>query len=260
MARRDLLGVIPNSLTLLNMLCGILSTIVALGAACQPIYMPYLHWAPWLVLLASLFDVLDGLVARALGVSSRLGMELDSLSDLISFGLAPAAMLIALGALTLGGASWPELSGGARVLLLLPVVYTLAAGYRLAKFNIDTRQQHTFRGLPTPSAALFVCGLTFIPCSGPCAQALLPAISCSYGLTTWAVLLAVALLLPVPMLSLKMRPQRLLEALPIGLVVMGGIAGVAFFGPAGLLFVTPLYIVVSLFARRLIVRSEAEGQ
>lgn len=260
MAQRRALGMVPNSLTLLNMLCGSLSTVVALAAAFNPAYVAYLHWAPWLVMAAAVFDVFDGLVARSLGVSSRLGVELDSLSDLISFGLAPATMLMALGALTLGGKSWPMLSLGEQVLLLLPLVYTLAAGYRLAKFNIDTRQTHTFRGLPTPAAALFVCGLTFIPSSCPAAQPLLPTISCSYGLNTWAVLLAIALLLPMPLLSLKMKLHSMREALPMLLVIVGGIAGIAFFGPAGLLVITPLYIVISLFARRLILRSESEDK
>lgn len=142
---------IPNFITLLNLLCGSLAVIFALkGELTISIY---------LVLCASIFDFLDGFSARLLKAYSQIGKELDSLADLVSFGLAPSLLLYYqysnLIILKDGATSFTW-----QLLSFLPLIVVLASGYRLAKFNIDTRQSFNFIGLPTPASALFI--LSFI--------------------------------------------------------------------------------------------------
>lgn len=133
---------IPNAITCLNLLSGAASIVFALHEL-------QLEVAALLIILAAVFDFFDGLVARALGVSSPIGKDLDSLADVISFGLAPA--MLVLHALLLEGVGLWE---------AMPVLFIAAfAALRLAKFNNDTRQTTSFIGLPVPASALFWIGV-----------------------------------------------------------------------------------------------------
>ena len=135
---------IPNSLTCCNLICGCF----AIGCA---FYGQY-HYAVLMIIVGAVFDFFDGMVARALGVSSPIGKELDSLADVVTFGVAPSA----IGFYLFHEVHVPE------VLLpiksFLPYTAFLMAAFsalRLAKFNIDERQHQQFIGLPTPANALF---------------------------------------------------------------------------------------------------------
>lgn len=145
---------IPNIITLFNLLCGAMAILFAIDGL--------LNLAALLIGLAAVFDFLDGMAARLLNVKSDLGKELDSLADVISFGLAPAIVLFILiktnPALQQMGAIAPYLPYSA----LLVAAFS---AYRLAKFNIDTLQTNSFRGLPTPANAIFIVSLSLI--SGP---------------------------------------------------------------------------------------------
>ena len=136
---------IPNLITLCNLACGVLSVFAALA-------LDYTVLAALLICLGILFDFFDGLAARLLGVSSPLGKELDSLADVVTSGVAPAAILYRLTEQTFVnyGTQWMSV-----FFLLIP----LFAAYRLAKFNLDTRQSHSFLGLPVPSQALVWVGV-----------------------------------------------------------------------------------------------------
>jgi CDP-diacylglycerol--serine O-phosphatidyltransferase len=113
----------------------------------SPVPPAYFVWA------ACVFDFFDGFAARWLKVSSAIGKELDSLADMVSFGVLPALVMYRMIQQT-GAASWLPYVG-----LLLAVFSAL----RLAKFNIDTRQSDSFIGLPTPANALFITALSFLP-------------------------------------------------------------------------------------------------
>ena len=129
---------IPNTITSMNLLSGIMGVIFTLEGR--------LEWALPLMILAAVFDFCDGLAARLLNAYSPIGKELDSLADLVSFGVLPAVMLYKV---------QPE---GAPVLLrYLPLFVGVMSALRLAKFNVDERQTLDFIGLPTPSCAM-VCG------------------------------------------------------------------------------------------------------
>ena len=129
---------IPNAITSMNLLCGVLGVICALEGMIAPAF--------GLMVLGAVFDFCDGLAARLLQAYSPIGKELDSLADLVSFGVLPALMLYKV---------QPD---GANVLLrFLPLFIAVMSALRLAKFNVDERQAMDFIGLPTPSCAM-VCG------------------------------------------------------------------------------------------------------
>lgn len=136
---------IPNLITLCNLACGVLSVYAALVWVSPT-------QAALLICLGILFDFFDGMTARLLKVSSPMGKELDSLADVVTSGVAPAAILYRLTEQTFVnyGTQWMSV-----FFLLIP----LFAAYRLAKFNLDTRQSHSFLGLPVPSQALVWVGV-----------------------------------------------------------------------------------------------------
>ncbi len=140
---------IPNSITCCNLICGCMAT----GAAFHGNY----DWAILMILCGALFDFFDGMVARLLGVSSPIGKELDSLADVVTFGVAPSAMLFHLFTEVQYPAEWMQM-----LRPYLPYTAFLVAAFsalRLAKFNLDERQTSSFIGLPTPANALFWCSL-----------------------------------------------------------------------------------------------------
>lgn len=174
---------IPNLITLCNLGCGVLSVLAAL-------YYGFPRQAALLICLGILFDFFDGMTARLLGVSSPMGKELDSLADVVTSGVAPAAILFSLlyKPLSECGQSWIAVA-----FLLIP----LFAAYRLAKFNLDTRQSHSFLGLPVPSQALVWVGV---------ALSQLPVVSGQWSFVIIVVLsliLNVLMVTELPLFSLK---------------------------------------------------------
>lgn len=159
---------IPNALTLSNLLCGCIS--IALAS------QGHLLWAAYLIFIATLFDFADGLAARALKVQSEVGKQLDSLADLVTFGVAPGFLVFfMLKAVVLPDAyHWPNSIGGSLwinyqapdqwtlyVFEYLPYfafIIPLFAAIRLARFNVDDSQSEEFKGLATPANALFFAG------------------------------------------------------------------------------------------------------
>lgn len=143
---------IPNLCTLINLFCGSLSIVFSFSGA--------LHIAAYLIGIAALFDFLDGLMARLLGAYSEFGKQLDSLADLVSFGLAPAVILYHL---FLATPQIPTFSlGGMPVLAFIAFLVPLFSAMRLAKFNLDEQQTDSFIGLPTPANAILIASLPLI--------------------------------------------------------------------------------------------------
>lgn len=141
---------LPNFITLLNLFCGIIALRYAISQA--------FDWALYWFFLGIVFDFFDGFVARWLRVSSPLGLQLDSLADLVTSGLVPGQVMYWL-------ISYDTAPYGDIVHFYVPFVgylITLASAYRLARFNLDTRQSESFIGLPTPANALFIISLGFI--------------------------------------------------------------------------------------------------
>ncbi len=155
---------IPQFITMLNILCGCIATVFAV--------LNMLELAALFVFLGIVFDFFDGLAARLLDAQSELGIQLDSLADLITSGLVPGIVMFQLLAMSQTGGWNLDLSGTSETLTwtgfkisFLPFfgfLITLASAYRLAKFNIDENQATSFIGLPTPANALFILSLPLI--------------------------------------------------------------------------------------------------
>jgi len=155
---------IPNFITLLNLLCGSIAVIFVVNN--------HFVLAAIFVFLGIFFDFFDGLLARKLKVQSALGIQLDSLADMITSGLVPGLIMFKLLELATNTngvnvtADWSDSmywSGvNVSVLPFLGLLITLSSAYRLARFNIDEDQQNYFKGLPTPANALLVLSLPLI--------------------------------------------------------------------------------------------------
>ncbi len=140
---------IPNLLTLGNLLSGVIATIFAVKGDFEAV--------AFLVILGIIFDFFDGFAARLLHVSGELGKQLDSLADMVTSGVVPGIVVYKMLEQTMVG-DFSDTNYFPYIGLLL----TLAACYRLANFNIDTRQTDSFIGVPTPAMALFVISLPLI--------------------------------------------------------------------------------------------------
>jgi len=136
-------GVFPGTFTMGNVVCGFLAILSA--------FEGNITTACWFVILAGFLDALDGKVARLSKTSSQFGVELDSLADFLSFGVAPAVIVYATKLNTLGKWGW-----------IISIVYIMASSYRLARFNLlaDSEEKKDFLGLPVPVAAITL--VTFI--------------------------------------------------------------------------------------------------
>lgn len=153
---------IPNLITLLNVFCGCVATVFAV--------LNRLEIAAIFVALGIFFDFFDGLAARVLDVKSELGLQLDSLADMITSGLVPGIVMFQLLAMSQtsgwGDGSHFFLQEGAftvsHAIPFFGFVITLASGYRLAKFNLDENQVSSFIGLPTPANAMLILSLPLI--------------------------------------------------------------------------------------------------
>ncbi len=146
---KKIINNIPNILTLFNLLLGTFSIVATLEG--------YPVWAGIFIITAAFFDFFDGLAARILKATSNLGKELDSLADIISFGLAPAFIVFAFlkSVLLINNFEADDINLKNLVILASPFLITVFSAIRLAKFNIDTRQETEFIGLPTPANAIF---------------------------------------------------------------------------------------------------------
>jgi CDP-diacylglycerol--serine O-phosphatidyltransferase len=141
---------IPNFITILNLVSGVI--------ACVFIFKPDLITASVFIGMALFFDFLDGALARLLKVQSPLGEQLDSLADVVSFGVAPGLILWSqLNATPVAG--YP---GIASFLPYFSILIPVFSALRLARFNIEASQKYTFRGLPTPASAIFIASLPLI--------------------------------------------------------------------------------------------------
>ena len=196
-------------------------------------------YAVLILFLASLvFDLLDGLVARALNISSELGAELDSLADMVSFGLLPGVILFDLIHKMNGQDSyelWPAALG---------FTYTAFAALRLAKFNIDTRQSTDFLGLNTPAASIAIVGLYInanINCDG--IGTFFTSNFVIMGILVFV--LSILLLLDLPMLSFKFHRKDRSRLTRQVILIIGGIIIYLIMRTCALPFLILWYILFS---------------
>lgn len=206
---------IPNAITSLNLVAGVWGIIQCLEGE--------LLMASYMIFLAAVFDFFDGFAARLLKVSSPIGKELDSLADVVSFGVLPGLILYKVILQVGGGNDWMAYAA-----FLIPVFSAL----RLAKFNLDTRQSDSFIGVPTPANAMLMASLPFLMRQYP---------DLAFELLQQPLLAALALLMSwlmvaeLPLLALKFKQYGLkgneyryaLIAFSLGMLLWLGFAGLS---------------------------------
>lgn len=229
---------IPNLVTLLNLISGSIAIFLAFSGE--------MVLASWFIIIAAILDFLDGFVARLLHAGSDIGAQLDSLADVISFGLAPSAIMYQLILMSPGNSS---LSAGMIRFLPYTALLLVAGGaYRLAKFNTDPGQAVEFKGLPIPATGLFVAALPLIVNQFGKSEELAWMVQHQYILLAIIVLLSWLMVSNIPMISLKFKNLKwkdnvsrfiLLGSVPLLFVAFKWIA---------IPLIIFLYIIISIFS------------
>lgn len=230
--KRSITSYIPNTVTCLNLLSGCVAVYMAFNIDRQIGCATGAVWAMTAIAAAAVFDFLDGASARLLHAYSPLGKDLDSLSDMVSFGVAPAMLILNV---MLGYSSTPWLCFAA---FLLPV----CGAMRLAIFNNDTEQTSSFRGLPIPANAIFWIGM-----SGWFTRYGYP------GTVIMAVIIvavSLAMVSNIKMFSLKIKSLSFHENVRRYVVIIATAAFVWAYGLSGFIWAIVLYLLVSILSRR----------
>ena len=237
---------LPSLITCLNLMCGVCACILALWG--------YFYQAYCFILAGAVFDLCDGALARRLGVTSPTGRELDSLSDLVSFGLAPALMLFA----------WYfkiNCEGTPNPLAFVPLLLVAFSAIRLARFNVDGSEQSYFSGLATPACAMISSSL--VAYGHTCAMAgaessILNLLNTAWFIPVLAVVLCVLLVSRIRMFSVKEKIELKHYLLAGGALAI--VIGIALLAPRGIIIAGYLalftlllfcvYLLLALFGKK----------
>ena len=229
---------IPNTLTCLNLVCGCLSAMAALKGN--------LETAAIFIIIAAVFDFLDGFFARLLKVSSDIGKELDSLADVVSFGVAPGMIIYAWLVRCTEGISPLHQGAFYEFMPFIALLVPALSAVRLARFNLDENQTSSFFGLPTPANAMF---LGFLPLA---AERL---VFLNNFWIVWILTVAFSILLvsPIWMLSLKFKDFKW-KGLNIAryILIIFGAVMIPLFGWGAFPIIIMGYIIISLLYHALI--------
>jgi CDP-diacylglycerol--serine O-phosphatidyltransferase len=267
---------IPNIFTLLSLVFGCLAVMYALQPGLVPQYTvtdggvaPYLNentgvqyvnipekiqLASVFIGLAALVDFLDGFLARLLKAQSEMGKQLDSLSDLVSFGVAPGMVLLQL--LRLAYAQQPD-GLDINIIWLLPAFLLPAAGaYRLARFNTDPSQSKTFKGVPIPAAGLLIASFPLIAFFGmgtafePLRIAFVHLLSNKWFLYAVIFIVSYLMVCQLPMAALKFANFSVKDNWPKFLLVAICLAGAVILQWLAVPLVFVIYVILSLLIKQ----------
>lgn len=224
---------IPNSITCLNVVAGTFAILASLQSDCEVSLngLNGLEWAWLLVGVAAVADFCDGLAARALGAYSALGKELDSLCDLVSFGVAPA-MITYQTIMLYGADTWAA--------WLTPLI-AVSGALRLARFNVSPENNNAFTGLPIPANAIFWIGYASLFMHGG-----------ADFLAQWYCFIPVLLVecwlmnSPLRIFSLKFKNLKLRENLARYLLIVAAVVFCFTLGVGGLLWLIVFYVLLSV--------------
>jgi CDP-diacylglycerol---serine O-phosphatidyltransferase len=233
---------IPNFITSLNLFSGFVSVIFAASGD--------IVTGSWLILAAMVFDFLDGLSARLLKAYSEIGKELDSLADVVSFGVAPAMIIHVLLNRSFS-ADFPAINDHEyirnSIILLIPAIMPVCAALRLAVFNTDTTQSVIFKGLPTPANALAVISLIIAEhYSGSSFPGTLTGSPLFLAILT--VLLSLLMVSRFPLLSLKFANMGLKGNEGRYLLIVLAVAAFIIFGINAAPLIIPFYLISSFLS------------
>jgi CDP-diacylglycerol--serine O-phosphatidyltransferase len=245
---------IPNIFTLLNLVFGCMAIVVTLQSGLiinneVEVGNPYLEipekivWASVFIAAAAIIDFFDGFVARLLKASSEMGKQLDSLADVVSFGVAPGMIIFQFLRISL---AQYESGLDASTLWLMPAFILPCAGaYRLARFNIDTEQSYGFKGVPIPAVGLLVASFPLIYwCSSN--EIIIQTLRNKWVWYFIILILSYLMVSTLPMLALKFKGVTLKKLMPFIFVLTASVATAIFLGwlavPVGFI----VYVIVSL--------------
>ena len=250
---------IPNLLTLLNLFLGCIAIVFALQTESISVYVgedlsthynipEKLSIAAYFIFAAAVIDFLDGFVARLMNATSEMGKQLDSLSDVVSFGVAPSVILYQLLRI-----SFIKEENGLETSItwLLPAFIVACAGaYRLARFNIDSSQSYGFKGVPIPAAGLLIASFPLILHFGN------SVINVSEWLTNKWVLYAVIVLVSwlmvstLPLMALKFKNYSIKNNIPKIILLAVAVVAALIFNWLAVPIVFIVYIILSLLYKQ----------
>ncbi|HET9055774.1 MAG TPA: CDP-alcohol phosphatidyltransferase family protein [Chitinophagaceae bacterium] len=243
---------LPNIFTLLNLVLGCLAVIFILqtgesivtindGLVYQQL-PEKINWGCFCIGVAAIIDFLDGFVARLFRASSPLGKQLDSLADVVSFGVAPGMILFQMLRISYAG---QENGLDISIVYVLPALLIPCAGaYRLARFNIDNTQQYGFKGVPIPAAGLVIASLPFIVFYNT--YNLAEIILNKWFLYAVIVILSSLMISTLPLMALKFKDFSIKSNLPKLILLAIAIPAVIVFKWVAVMLVFIAYVVLSL--------------
>ncbi len=227
---------IPNFVTSLNLISGCLSVIMA--------FNDNLVISAYLIALASIFDLADGLLARLLNAKSDFGKQFDSLADIVSFGIAPGIIMFQLISKS------PDLPSlyilNTNLIPYIAIIIPLFSALRLAKFNIDDNQKDSFTGLPTPASAIFIASLPLIIYAQNTDNCILNFIYNPYFLIIITIVLSYLLVSPLPLFSFKFKNLKWTENKMRYIFLTVSVILFILFCFMAIPFIIVLYIVLSI--------------
>ncbi len=231
---------LPSFFTSLALISGCISVVISTTRG-------DLTLAGYFILISAALDFVDGMAARLLHSISEFGKQLDSLADVISFGVAPAMILYRLILHSLTGGSLPgsgDLLPWQIAILYSPFLVAVFSALRLAKFNLDLKQVKSFRGLPTPANALFIIALGF---ASESRFQFMQEITYNLPFLLITIILSCFLLVcNLPMFSLKLSSFGFKENSMRYLLIIGSVLLLALYGLSALAAIILLYILLSL--------------
>ncbi len=230
---------IPNLITLGNLFCGTIATIYAVQAD--------FVFAGLFVILGIVFDFFDGFAARLFNVSGELGKQLDSLADMVTSGVVPGIIMLKLIEVNTINASSSFFGNSFLEISLVGLVLTLGACYRLATFNIDTRQSDSFIGLPTPAMSLFVISLPLIQEYSNIEFAL-NLITNNYFLIIITILLTYLMNAQLPLFSLKFKDYSVKNNLIKYVFLIASLLMIIFLQYISIPLIIIVYVVLSVIS------------
>jgi CDP-diacylglycerol--serine O-phosphatidyltransferase len=224
---------IPNAVTCLNLFSGCLGIVFAFNGN--------LVFASYAILIAAVLDFLDGMLARLLKAYSELGKQLDSLADMVSFGVLPSVIIYHLFLSSTEIASLSLISYSAFIIAVF-------SGLRLAKFNIDTRQSENFIGLPTPANALLIASFPFMMEENN--SIFMNYIMNPYSLLVFSLIMSFLLISEIPLISLKFKTLSFSENALRYTLIISSIILILLLQFAAVPIILILYILISLLQFR----------
>lgn len=215
-----LIKLIPNIITLGNLFCGMLAIIFAISSDFESAFI--------MIVAAAVFDFFDGFAARLLKAQSPIGAQLDSLCDVVSFGVAPAMVVFYMGA------------------GYVAFMIALFAAYRLAKFNVDTRQSDSFIGLPVPANALLFATIGYVSQTQSSLMSLY--FSSELVLKFLVVLFSFLMVSEVPMFAIKFKTYDFKSNAMVYIFILASLLSLIFFGVISIIFIVFGYIALSIIS------------